>query len=496
MAFSLSSFWQTLNRPVRMPKLFGGGPRPVDQAQAELAKGPPPQVPPWQLNRQTAFTNWEDQRALEEGYNYSYTAAACMDLRSATCAGVPWVVERFVGPDEDDWEVVPRHPLARRLEKPTPFHDRRDLITRTLRHMFLTGKAYWHLNLIQDKQNPIGEIQTLLPSWTSPEKNREEFIKQWWYNAPGYPPIPYPTDQVVWFRFPHPSDPYDGMGLLEAGKVIIDLDRTMSSYIWNSVNNRAVKDGIVFIKRLAGSKSFEEILNSIEEQTQGVDRARGIVAVDADGNFVPTNASAMELDYSNSKVRVERNVCANFRTPPVLIGDMEDSTYNNYNTALIAYLVLTIVPDLELLASAMTRTMCPHYEKNGQELRLVPDLSKSPAFQVLLESQADTAKKYWDMAVPGYEINRRLRLGFPEDMPEWTRGYVPNSVTRSDFAEELAEKSIDAPEPDPNAFNTQEDQAQSTDIPPASSDPLESEKSLSQAAMEVKELVTRLFSSP
>jgi phage portal protein BeeE len=462
--------WKAANTPLRMPSLsfpfFGS-------QQAKQTPLPPTQGRPALVNGSKnqyddPTTTWDVQGGLKNGMTWSTTAGICLRFRAMAMASLEWLVEEWVGPADDDWRVVARHPFRIHLDNPNPSVTRQNLFYTTANHMDLVGLAYWQIAISDvDKKDPILEFWNLNPAWIDIVRDPVDFITGYRYYPGGRRNKPedsvfYDPKQIVRFCHPHPYDPICGMGLLELGAKAIDLDRIMGSFIWSSMNNRAIKDGILFVKNLLGAERKAEIISDLNSQG-GPDNARGLYVVDAEGDFKSLSQTPAELDFRQSSKDAAVKVCSLTGVLPPVIGILDNSGYNNIQLSQTMTWVNTLVPLADQIASALTlQALQPWYgDKKTKPYRVVPDLSKVPALQELANLKSDTARKYWSMGLPFQDINKRFTLGFRGDIPGTDRGFIPVNTIPSEFANDMIPGAQDPDGPGGNVFDPQ------TQKPPA-----------------------------
>lgn len=437
--------WKALNSPITMPKLSGANLRGLlgiggSDRNAVL---PPTQGRPSQGAgggmEFGAAAAWDAKYCLEQGMSWSSTGATCMDFRAKSVASLQWVVEEWVGPSDDDWKAIPQHPFINRLEQPLPdqpFINGSNLIYRTVQHLDLTGKACWYMILVSDKKEPISELWWLQPDKIKPVKSDTDFITAFCYTPKmGGQGKNYNLQQICYFHNPHPARPFDGLSMLERGAGALDTDRALNSFIWSSLHNRAIKDGILAVKQQLTPERRAEINQSINQQVTGLGNARGIIVVDCEATFHPASLTPAEVDFRESNKDSVEKVCSVFGVLPPCIGYFDQATMNNVDSAHFMTWVNTLVPLAGDVAKAISsQILMRHYKTSAkQKLRLVPDLSKVPALVKMLDIKADTAKKYWGMGVSFEAINREMQIGFDcSEIEGSDKGYLPGGLTPVD----------------------------------------------------------------
>src|SRR4051812_31599436 len=98
-------------------------------------------LPTWKVNQDARFRDWSTEKAIKEGLKASTYVYSCVQLIARSVASVPWYV--YKQDRNGDWVVIENQPLQLLIEKPTPFHSRKDLMTGMVQHLYLGGNAVY-----------------------------------------------------------------------------------------------------------------------------------------------------------------------------------------------------------------------------------------------------------------------------------------------------------------------------------------------------------------
>ena len=195
-------------------------------------------LPSWRENQDAKFNEWETERAIKHGLKASTYVYACINAIARAVSSVPWYVyeQKKVG----EWEVVQNHPLEKLIDKPTPFHSRKDLMTGMVQHLYLGG------NSIFSKVRgggTITELWQLPPDAIKVFASRQNYISHYEYNKEGVKRRIEQKD-ILHNKFLDPSNPYWGISPLQAGARLVDSDIEAVKFQKVSLQNRAITDGI------------------------------------------------------------------------------------------------------------------------------------------------------------------------------------------------------------------------------------------------------------
>ena len=106
-------------------------------------------LPTWRTTTDAKWYEWRTDRAIREGLKSSSYVYACVQIIARSMASVPWYVYRQNA--NGDWLKVDNHPLQKLIERPTPWHSRKDLMVGMAQHLYFgrqqrpyQSKSKWH----------------------------------------------------------------------------------------------------------------------------------------------------------------------------------------------------------------------------------------------------------------------------------------------------------------------------------------------------------------
>lgn len=405
------------------------------------------QLQPQFKDKQPIWNDWNTENAIKYGYKSSTYVFACINAIAKATASVPWKVYRK--DQAGIWEEVEGHPLQLLIERPNPYHSRKDLIERMTTHLYLGGNSY------QTKVRANGivaELWTLPPDAMKITPSREDFIDHYLYEASGVKQR-IETADIIHNMFIDPSNPYVGMSPLQAGAKSVDTD--VEAVNWNKValQNRAITDGVFTFETPLTKEQWEEAREMVREQHQGADNAHTPWILGAGAKFQPMSLTPQEMDFIESRRFTRSEICSIFQVPPPIVGIYDDATLANIETARKIFWLDTIIPYLEDIKSCFNLALTPEF---GKDIELSYDVSNVEAIQVNLADKLNNARVLWGMGVPFNDINQRLELGFDE-IEGGDTGYLPTSIMPADMDFEDMNADIEEDEEDEDSGTPPED---------------------------------------
>ena len=395
-------------------------------------------LPPWRFSQDAKFNDWTTEKAIREGYKASSYVYTCVNAISKAVCSVPWYVHQQKS--NGIWEQVINHPLELLIDKPTPFHNKKDLMQGMVQHLYLGGNAVFTK---VRARNIVAEIWQLPTDAIKVVPSRENFIDHYIYEKDGIRKRIEQSD-IIHNKFNDPANPYWGISPLMAGAKLIDSDVEAIKFQKMSLQNRAISDGVFTFEHTLTKDQWEEARQMVREQHQGIENAHTPWVLGAGAKFEPMSLSPVEMDFLNSRKFNREEICSLFQVPPPIVGIMDTSTYNNIETARKIFWQDTIIPLLEDIKDALNLALTPEF---GQGIELVYDISNIQALQTSTQEKINNAKQLWSMGVPFNIINQRLELGFDE-IEGGEVGYLPSGLMPTNIL-----SMIEDPPPPPKEEN-------------------------------------------
>lgn len=373
-------------------------------------------VPSW-MDNQPVWTTWSADKAVSDGYKANIWVYACIRKITQSVASVPLLTYHLT--DGED-ERIPGHPLEKLLQRPNKFQAGQDIMEFLVAHLYLAGNGYW--GIIEANGKPR-ELLVLLPQYVKPIPSSTDYLKGYELNVSGQPVTLAPS-QVFHVMFIDPANLWIGMSPMQAAGRVIDTDTEQIN--WNKVamQNRAVADGAFVVKETLKEEQYQDLKKIVREQHTGSGNARVPWVLHSGATWQQMSLSPVEMDFIESRKMNREDICAVYQVPPILVGIMDDASYNNYATALKSFWTDTIAPLMNDICTAINVALAPRF---GDDVIIKPDYTNVPAMQEILKERVDTATKLFSMGVPFNQINDRLGLGFAP-LEHGDEGYLPLSL--------------------------------------------------------------------
>jgi HK97 family phage portal protein len=404
------------------------------------------------------YTSWSTDVAVQFGYKAATWVYACITKRMKAAASVPLKTQVQV---DGVWvdRYVPG--LSDLITRPNNKYSFQDLTETVVSHLDLGGNAL--LSKVRVRGKPA-ELWVLRPDKIRPVPSTKDYIGYYEYTVDGKKIKLDPRD-IIHFRFIDPANEYWGISPLMAAGKTVDMEVAAVNWNYSSMNNRAVPDGMVTLKKELSPKQFAEANAMLENQLMGPANVHRPFVMGYDADYRRFALTPAEMDFVKSRVLTREEICAAFAVPPPLVGIYDKATLTNIETARVIFWADTMVPLLDDILDVYNFCLSPEF---GANVRIVYDTSGVQALQVLFQRKVETGTKLFGMGVPFNTINKRLGLGF-DDIPGGDVGYIPSSMEPSTGGGDLGDIPGGSPpgmddepepdeidEPDPDDLDTEE----------------------------------------
>lgn len=370
-------------------------------------------------NNRPVWTNWVTDQAVKFGYKSSTWVYSCITKRMKAAASVPLKTQVRVDGVWIDRDVPG---LSDLIKKPNPQYSFQELTETVTSHLDLGGNGI--LSVVKLRGRPA-ELWTIRPDRIRPVLSRTDYISHYEYNLDGKKLKLDPQD-IIHFRFVDPSNEYWGISPLMAAGKTVDMEVAAVNWNYNAMENRAVPDGMIALKKEISKKQFDEANEWLENQLMGPANIRRPFVMGYDADYKRFSLTPAEMDFIKSRMLTREEICAAFGVPPPLVGIYDRATLANIETARVIFWADTMVPYLNDLQDVWNFKLVPMFG-DSNNIRVVYDTSGVQALQSIFAKKVDTAVKLFSMGVPFNQVNRRMGLDFDE-IPGGDIGYIASSM--------------------------------------------------------------------
>lgn len=329
------------------------------------------------------------QAYVDLAYKSNPYAGPAIRRIATDAAHVPLVVYKRTGKTLK--EVEAGHPLVVTLKRPNAIDSGVRFRQRMNTHWILSGSAY-ALAVASKEARPLStpmELYSRRPDWmqiipgTGPNDGP---IKEYKFtengedraNNPRYAP-----DEVLRLFEMDPLNDLGGMSLVQPAWRSIMQNNESGRWNYSLLKNQA-RPGLAFISKSPEPLTDEQFTRAnerIQEKYAGPSNAGKHIVLDA-FDIKPVGLNAQEMEWVQGIKITLRETGVALWVPSVLLGDVENATYSNMQTAMRLYYELNIFPMLSVQCADMTHFFSRYY---GDDIEIGYDRDK---VTVLAEDRA------------------------------------------------------------------------------------------------------------
>jgi HK97 family phage portal protein len=236
-------------------------------------------------------------------------------------------------------------------------------------HLDLTGNAYWFLDGVKSETDKPTAIYPLDPSRVKVVIDTTSFP----FTISGYQlkletkTITFQPYQIVHFRLPNPSDPFNGLGVVQAAADYIDNDNYAQEFNRKFFKNGARPAGFLETEYQAETQ-LESLKMGFADMHEGIDNMNRIGVLPKGVKWNSVGSNPKDMDFRNLSLDSRDRILAMTGVGKTILGTAESDT--NRATAETADYVFSkrvVSPRMTIICSFLNEKLVSRY---GDDLYL------------------------------------------------------------------------------------------------------------------------------
>ncbi|MDP9049823.1 MAG: phage portal protein [Acidobacteriota bacterium] len=312
---------------------------------------------PMAINRPSSSTGIDAGKAManHRGFVYASVNAIARDIMN-----IDWRLFQVDGKDDKE---NPEHELLDLLDGVNPDMTGPELKYMLSAHLDLTGDAYWYLDGVKNELDKPTAIYPLNPAQIKVLLDTSSFP----FQVKGYEMklesknIIFQPYQILHFRLPDPSNPFEGLGVVQAAADYIDNDNYAQEFNRKFFQNGARPAGVLETEFVAESQ-VESLKIGFTSAHQGVDNMNNVLVLPKGVKWTGIGSNPKDMDFRNLSLDSRDRILAMFGVSKTILGTAESDT--NRATAETADYVFSkrvIKPRMILICSFLNEKLVPRY---------------------------------------------------------------------------------------------------------------------------------------
>lgn len=311
------------------------------------------------------FTIWASHKKISPDKAievYSGWVYACIRAIAEEIGSIDFQLFR-VGEDQD--EEIHEHELLDLLFGVNPDQTGLELMYMTAGHLEAVGNAYWYLEGVKSETDKPTAIYPIIPNRVKVIVNRENFpahIESYDYRDRETGKLyHFKRHEILHFKYPDLTDPYEGLGTVQAIAQWIDADNYAMEFNRRFFLNGARLGGFLESESAYTPEQLDYLKKSFEAIFKGVENAHRIAALPKGTKFTPATEGQKDMDFNNlMQVMRDRNL-AGFRVPRTALGITDDVNRANAEATNYVFALRTIKPKMRFITSYLNEFLVPRY---------------------------------------------------------------------------------------------------------------------------------------
>ncbi|MHA2022203.1 MAG: phage portal protein [Candidatus Thorarchaeota archaeon] len=375
------------------------------------------------------LTNWQIIKEAMAGYSNDVmadyqklgnplmtndTVFTCVNKIANNISQVPFIIK-----DGKDEPVSYDNPIQKLFRYVNVNDNRFDLWNQMLMSLELTGKSY--LILEGFVRGIPSYMWVANASLMETVLDKVGMVSHYLY-GPESKQIRIEPEAVIFFRYTHPDNPYDGLSPITAARMNILFQWYAYRYQVNFFKKGAQVPG--FLKKVSPrplTKEQKEDLNKeLAKTMHGESISHQIHIFSSDLDYVSLGTSQKDMEFINLISHSEERILNVFQVPKAVLG-YTDTTFNNMAEAKKSFWTDNLMPKMKMIEEVLRTNFFDRFglAYYGEfDTSGIPELQENMIEKAEVEFKlAQTAQIYILAGVPFQAINERLELGF-EKIPE------------------------------------------------------------------------------
>lgn len=220
-----------------------------------------------------------------------------------------------------------------------------------LSQQVLLSKKGAFVEVVKNKLGDVVGLHLLPPHITYPIPHPEEFVSGYSLElSPGKTRF-IPSEDVIWIKVPHPTDPYKGQTPLDAAGLALEYDYYSKVYNRNFVVNDNRPGGILVLSGELEDEQAEEVRRRFQGTTgSNIGGAGRMTVMSADSaSYLDVSTSQRDAQYIEARAANKEEILIAFGVPESILGNASGRTFSNSDVEVDIFWRETMLPHLTLI---------------------------------------------------------------------------------------------------------------------------------------------------
>jgi len=301
-------------------------------------------------NSENTYKNTVEQLKAYQGW-----VSDCVSLIAERIASIPL---RLYNKND---ELIEDHPFYELLTHVSP--DVTGFMLKELisTYLDLTGECY--IYMAKDKLGIPRELYFLRPDRMTPVV-QDSVITHYKYRKDATEQI-YKREDILFFRYPNPTDPYRGASPVQRKAYAYDTDKYNMIYQLNIFKNGAHLKQVLETDLNLNEEQAKKILTLFEQTYSGVGNANKTGILVGGAKLKTIGLSNKDMEFMLLAEWTMRQLASAYHTPPQKLSHPEKTNLANMKALDVSWNRECILPRCVRIAEVLNTFLIPYYKEDG-----------------------------------------------------------------------------------------------------------------------------------
>lgn len=277
--------------------------------------------------------------------------------------GVKYLPEDQRGPRTPSSVKTVDPELAKLFDKPNPYMTYEEMMELIIIDYLLTGNAYWVKYRVNDSGKPLA-LYRLAPPFVKVVPGPFG-IEGYTYEVPGMDPMVLDPSVVMHIRRSNPHSSYYGMGVIQGGARMLDLELALTDTQASYFEKRAQPSMVVQSDRRVPGEVLRRLQTQLRGMYSGPKNAGALMVLEAGLKYQSISPSAQEAMFEQLSKMSRDRILAMFKIPSSMLGIADDKSGGAEPAdEQRIFTENTMKPLLKKISKAISRSITEPWEVN------------------------------------------------------------------------------------------------------------------------------------
>jgi len=293
--------------------------------------------------------SWDIERVYRDGVRKVTWVYRCIDAISGNQARLPMLGHKDNKPDG---EIVKDAKVLDLLNRRSNVGEDSFAFRYRLSAQLLTSSRGAFVEVLRGRGGDPIALNLLPPQYTSPIPDPKKFVSAYEVRLPNMGIQYIKPEDVLWFKHPHPLDPYLSMTPMESAGVAIELETLAKFYNRNFLVNDGRPGGLLVVRGDMDEDDKDELRSRFRGNI-GKTGSTTVIASAEGVDYVDTGASPRDAAYIEMRQISKEEILSAFGVPESIIGNASGRTFSNAVEETRVFWLETMPQHLEMLARGL-----------------------------------------------------------------------------------------------------------------------------------------------